>query len=57
MTGHGLETADVRKLSKALHAQAEAHAAEDSVCCFDLVAECQARRVWNLQQRLWYVSA
>ena len=43
VTGHGLETADVRKLSKALHAQAEAHAADGCVCCFDLVAECQAR--------------
>ncbi|KAK9831407.1 hypothetical protein WJX81_002476 [Elliptochloris bilobata] len=41
LSGDGLDTADVRRLSKALHAEAETHAAGGRVCCFNLVEQCQ----------------
>lgn len=43
LSSSGLATADVRSLSKALHAEAESHATGSLVCCFNLVEKCQAR--------------
>ncbi len=43
VSASGLDTAAARALSKALHAEADALAADGRVCCFNVAERCQAR--------------